>query len=51
MPTIEYEEIHTKVEKYLDEHLDFSKQPNGTARDAYIYHLIKLIRSAKHADE
>lgn len=39
------EELHEKVLKCLDEHEDFSKQLLGTQKDAYVFHLVKLIKS------
>lgn len=37
------EELLKKVRNFLEEHRDFSEQPNETAKDAYVYHLVKLV--------
>jgi hypothetical protein len=36
-------ELHDSVRKFLEETVDFQHQPNESAKDAFIYNLIKII--------
>lgn len=38
------EALFDKVYEYLDEHKDFSEQRHEVQRDAYVHHLVKLVR-------
>lgn len=41
------EEMLEKAREYLESHAAFSEQPNGHAKDAYVYHLCKAITAAQ----
>lgn len=36
------EDVYDKMRAFIDERVDFSEQPNETAKDAYIYHLQRI---------